>query len=92
MGYLCGPITQALNQILGEPRAIVLFSDVSAPGNNANYTLVEFVGVRVMKVEMTGNPKHIWIQPAKLVDSAAVPNLESPPSDDDIYSPLILIE
>ena len=92
-GISNGPITQALNEILGEPRAIALFTEVQNPGNNAIYKLVEFVGVRTMDVQTTGTPKQIWLQPAKLVDGTGVPDLDDPPGDDDsIFTPLILIE
>jgi len=92
-GISNGPITQALNEILGEPRAIALFTDVQNPGNNAIYELVEFVGVRTMDVQTTGTPKQIWLQPATLVDGSGVPDLDDPPGDDDsIFTPLILIE
>ena len=92
-GISGGPIESAMNDILGEPRAIALFDTVVSPGNNAIYTLVEFVGVRIMAADLTGNDKYIFIQPAPYVDGAGRPDLEDPPGDDTtIFAPLILIE
>ena len=92
-GISGGPIEAALNDILGEPRAIALFDLVQNPGNTAIYTLVEFVGVRVMYANLNGGSKHVWIQPAKLVDGNAVPDLEEEPGDDtSIFTSLILID
>jgi len=53
-----------LESIIGEPRAIPIFSEVNGPGNNAMYTIVQFVGIRIMKVKLTGNPKYVRIQMA----------------------------
>lgn len=92
-GISGGPIDRAMNDILGEPRALALFTEVQNPGDNAIYTLVEFVGVRVMYSKLTGDNKHIWIQPATLVDGNAVPDLDDPPGDNDsIFTSLILID
>lgn len=92
-GISGGPIEAAMNEILAEPRAIALFEAVSDPGNNAVYRLVEFVGVRVLEADLTGNDKHIYIQPGPYIDGAGKPDLEEPPGDDaTVFSPLILIE
>lgn len=37
-------IEASLKSIIGEVRAIPIFIDVSGPGNNAEYTMVKFVG------------------------------------------------
>ena len=43
-----------------------IFRSVSGPGNNATYTIVKFVGVRVMDVRLTGSmsSKQVTVQPA----------------------------
>ncbi len=60
--------------IKGQPRAIPLFSSVSGPGNNANFTITGFAGIRVMNVKLTGkmSKKEVIIQPAFVVDDAAI--------------------
>ncbi len=64
---------EELAAIKGEPRAIPLFTQVSGPGNNAVYTIVRFVGVRIVAVKLTGNPKYVKIQPAHFIDSTVIP-------------------
>ncbi len=92
-GISGGPIQQAMDQIIGQTRAIVLYNAVSAPGNNVMYDIVEFVGVRVLYAKMNGNPKSIWIQQAPHKDGTGVPDTgEVPGPDTTIFSPLILIE
>ena len=59
-------IEAALQSIIGQVRAIPIFITVSGPGNNAEYTIVKFVGVRVMAVKLTGGPtqRYVRVQPA----------------------------
>jgi len=59
-------IESALENIIGEARAMPIFISVSGPGNNATYTIVKFVGVRIMAVKLSGGPKkrHLTVQPA----------------------------
>jgi hypothetical protein len=58
-----------LEAIKGLPRAIPIFTEVSGPGNNATYTIVKFVGIRLVDVKLTGNPKHVLIQISPFSDS-----------------------
>jgi Flp pilus assembly protein TadG len=59
-------IESSLQSIIGQVRAIPIFISVSGPGNNAEYTIVRFVGVRVMAVKLTGGPtqRYLRVQPA----------------------------
>ena len=59
-------IEDALQSIIGQVRAIPIFITVSGPGNNADYTIVKFVGVRIMAVRLTGGPtqRYVRVQPA----------------------------
>ncbi|MBT6157882.1 MAG: hypothetical protein HOL01_15750 [Planctomycetaceae bacterium] len=67
---LSAGIKAQLEAIKGQPRAIPLFIDIpTGNGNNAYYTIVKFVGIRIMEVSLTGNPKELIIQPAPYVDS-----------------------
>lgn len=72
---LSAGIKDDLESIKGQPRAIPLFTEVSGPGNNAIYTIVRFVGIRIMYVKLTGSPaqKTVVIQPAPYSDFAVVP-------------------
>lgn len=46
----------------------------SGNGNNATYTVVKFVGVRIMDVKLSGGPnsRHLTVQPAVFSDSNAL--------------------
>ncbi len=82
-----------LEAIIGQSRVIPIFSEVSGNGNNATYTIVKFVGVKIVNVKLTGNPKYLMIQPA-LYMSSSVSRDESvhPITDDTIFTTPVLIE
>lgn len=71
---LSAAIKDELESIIGEPRALVLFTEVSGNGANAAYTCVRFAGVRVMDVKLTGpmSLKRVIIQPAAIFDSHVI--------------------
>jgi len=64
----------ALESIIGQPRAIPLFTSVVGSGNNAEFTIVGFAGIRIMDVKLTGSmtKKYVIIQPAYVVDDAVI--------------------
>src|SRR4051794_8763104 len=47
-------VKDELNSIKGQPRVIPIFSAVSGNGNNAQYTIVKWQGVRIVNVQLTG--------------------------------------
>jgi Flp pilus assembly protein TadG len=62
-------IKAQLDQIKGEPRVIPIFTGLpQGNGNNAMFTIVKFVGIRIVEVKLSGNPKRVMIQPAPYVD------------------------
>ncbi len=69
-------VKDELASILGETRIIPVFRSVVGPGNNAQYTIVAFVGIRIMEVKLTGKntSKRVIIQPAKMVTIGAIPS------------------
>jgi len=81
-----------LSQIIGQPRIIPIFSDVQGPGNNAWYTIVEFVGVRIMEVKLTGSmsSKRVIIQPAKIISLGVIPG-DGTSNSTTVYSPVWLV-
>jgi hypothetical protein len=89
---LSAGIKDDLASIIGQPRAIPLFTTVSGPGNNAMYTIVRFVGIRICYVQLTGSPsnKRVIIQPATLTSDTIVPGNGSSTTT-YIYSRLRLI-
>jgi hypothetical protein len=86
-------IKEELESIKGLPRAIPIFSAVSGPGNNAQYTIEKFVGIRVMNVELTGKltSKRLVIQPAPLYDPTAITGNKVITSE-TVFGPPALIE
>lgn len=84
-----------LESIKGKPRMIPIFDGVPGPnGNNAYYGIVEFVGVRITDVQLTGkmSKKHVTIQPAD-VSTLGGSSSGSPPKYNStfIYSPVWLV-
>ena len=79
-------IKSQLNTIKGEPRAIPLFSAVSGSGNNATYTIERFVGIRIMKVKLTGSNKRVIVQPAPLMDPTVIPGPTTEVTIDSIFT------
>ncbi len=61
-------VKDELASIEGQPRIICLYSTVVGPGNNAQYTIVGFAGVRIMAVKLTGaaSSKYVIVQPAAI--------------------------
>lgn len=60
----------SLRAILGKPRIVPLYTQVSGVGANTTYTIVKFVGVRVVEVDFHGglnSSKRLMLQPANVV-------------------------
>jgi hypothetical protein len=67
-------IEASLKSIIGQVRAMPIFISVSGPGNNANYTIVKFVGVRIMAVKLRGGPtrRYLSVQPARFMTPCGI--------------------
>jgi Flp pilus assembly protein TadG len=85
-------VKDELESIQGLRRIIPIFSQVTGPGNNASYTIVQFAGIRIMEVKLTGNQsgKRVMVQPANIVARGGIP---SPTSGTTafVYSPVWLV-
>ena len=81
-------IENSIETILGETRTILLYDNVSGTGDTAGFTIVGFVGVRFMEVQLNGNQKRIMIQPAPVYDSGAVSGPGAP--NYNVTSPVFL--
>jgi len=92
---LSAGIKDELAAIIGQGRTIPLFSTVTGHGNNAMYTIVKFGGIRIMHVKLTGpmNKKQVIIQPAIVVDDAAIPGSSGSGvgNSDFVYTPPRLV-
>lgn len=85
-------VKDELASIKGQPRIIPIFSSVCGNGNNAHYTIVKFVGVRIMDVKLTGkmSGKHVTVQPASIVTRGGIPS-STPYQSTFVYSPVWLV-
>jgi hypothetical protein len=65
---------------------------VSGNGNNANYTIVRWVGVRIMNVNLTGkmSDKQLIVQPAPMIARHGVIASTGTTSSDFVLSPVML--
>ena len=86
----------ALEAIIGDCRAVVLFSQVDdGNGDTTVYTLVEIIGVAVIEVNLNGslNSKILLLQPCNFIDDNATGDTDEEIGDDTtVFTPLILIE
>lgn len=69
---LSAGIKDDLTAIIGQPRAIPIFRSVTGPGNNATFTIVKFVGIRILFVQLTGGNKRVIAQPAVLTSETVI--------------------
>jgi Flp pilus assembly protein TadG len=85
-------VKDELASIIGQPRIIPIFRSVSGPGNNATYTIVKFVGVRILEVKLTGSmtSKKVMIQPCNIVAKGGIPSTGTSGST-FVYSPVWLV-
>ncbi|GIW97395.1 MAG: hypothetical protein KatS3mg111_0728 [Pirellulaceae bacterium] len=67
-------VKDELASIIGQTRIIPIFSTVTGNGNNAEYTIVRWVGVRIMYVKLTGpmSKKKVLVQPAYVLSPYAI--------------------
>lgn len=88
---LSAAIKDDLIAIIGQPRAIPIFSAVSGPGNNAQFTIVKFVGIRILFVQLTGGNKRVIAQPAVVISETVIPGNATSISD-YVYTKPKLVE
>jgi hypothetical protein len=86
-------VKDELAAIKGQPRIIPVFSQVQGPGNNAEYTIVKWFGIRIMDVSLTGaaSKKRLTIQAAPIVVKGVIPSPATGTSS-YVYSPVVLIK
>jgi hypothetical protein len=85
-------VKDELTSIVGKPRIIPIFNAVVGPGNNAEYTIVKWVGVRVVEVKLTGSmkDKRVMIQPCNMIAKGGIPT-QGASATDYVYSPVWLV-
>ena len=85
-------VKDELTSIKGQPRVIPIFSAVSGNGNNAQYTIVKWQGVRIMNVQLTGSmsQKNVMIQVAPAQIKGIVPS-PTVGTSSSVFSPVVLV-
>ncbi len=86
-------VKDELASIKGKTRIIPIFESVSGNGNNANYTIVQWVGVRILDVKLTGgmSSKRVIIQPANVMTRHGKKNEGNTTTSWYVYSPASLV-
>jgi len=86
-------VQDELEQIKGEPRILPLFRTVSSSDHKATYTIVRFVGVRVMEVQLRGpsRAKRVIVQPAAIAVPGAISTTE-PGMSSLVFTPAHLVD
>lgn len=88
-------IQSSLEAVVGLDRSIALFDQLTGTGNNAQYRLVELVGVRVMRSSFQSSVtnKYVYVQLNTIRLGSGLPvTTTNPGSNASVYTPLILIE
>ena len=67
-------VQNELHAIRGQGRVVPIFSHVEGDGDNAVYTIVEWAGVRIIEVDLTGDDKRLIVQAGEVTASGTVPN------------------
>jgi hypothetical protein len=85
-------VKDELASIKGKPRLIPIFSTVMGPGNNAQFTIVHWAGIRIMDVKLTGSmsSKRVIVQPCHMVVQGAIPSGVNTSSY--VYTPVVLVK
>ncbi|MHB8970368.1 MAG: pilus assembly protein TadG-related protein [Pirellulaceae bacterium] len=81
-------VKDELASIIGDPKILPVFREVTGNGNNAIYSIVDFVGVRILDVKLTGSvsSKRVTIQPACKVTYGAIADTSGSSLGHYIYS------
>jgi hypothetical protein len=87
-------IKSSLDAIKGQPRMIPIFDSVSGNGNNANYTITGFCGIRILYVKLTGamSSKQVIVQPAAMQTRGGIKDEDGSNRTMFIYSPVVLVD
>ena len=81
-----------IGAVAGVPKIIPLYSQVAGTGNGSSFTVVKWVGVRIMSVNLSGSDKKLVIQPADIKTHGAIPgDVSGSQTSDQIYTPAVLV-
>ena len=87
-------VKDELASIIGQTRIIPIFSTVTGNGNNANYRIVRWAGVRILYVKLTGSmsSKQLIVQPAPILARGAIFGDSSRVWSDGLFSSVVLVK
>ena len=87
-------IKDELAALIGKTRIIPIFTRVQGNGNNAQYTIVRFEGVRILDVKLTGpkSQKRVMIQPAKVIARGTIIDFSGTTYSSHLVTPVMLVE
>ncbi|HYW80632.1 MAG TPA: hypothetical protein VE890_13695, partial [Thermoguttaceae bacterium] len=91
---ISGGLKAGLEAIVGKPRSLFLYESVAGVGDNAEYTIVGFAGIRIVDFQLggpqdaNGNTHYIIMQPSVVIDDAAVAGNGQSYS---VYQPVVLV-
>ncbi len=83
-----------LNAVKGQPRVIMVYSQVTGNGNNATFTIIRFVGIRIMHVNFQGsknNSKKLIIQPADVMAEFVIVSNQNNQTSQSVFSPARIV-
>ncbi len=84
-------VKTSLEAIEGQPRIIPLYDTVTNPGNGATFHIIAYAGIVITKVDFSGSPKKLWVQPAFLVSNRVSPSDSDAAVSYGVYTPPKLV-
>jgi hypothetical protein len=84
-------VKSKFEQISGQSRIVPLYDTVVNPGDNAAYHIVSYAVVTIVQVDFSGNPKKLWVQPARLASNKVTASDLSNVVSYGVYSPPRLV-
>ena len=85
-------IKDDVRSVIGSVKVIPVYESVINPGNNAQYTIVKWVGVRIMDENLVGANKRMVVQPAKIVAKGGIGGQTGTTTSNYVYSPVWLVK
>lgn len=89
---LSAAIGESLKTILGQPRIIPVYSQITGSGDSAQFTIAKFQGIRIVYVEVTGNNKRVVVQPANIVVKHGILQSNGVRTSDHVFSSVALVQ
>ena len=65
-------IKDAIADVVGKPKTIMLYDKITGNGNNTYYRIVGFVGITILDFDFTGSDKYVKIQPSYVSDGTVI--------------------